>query len=72
MHPFFFSYGPLIKEKHKVKPFNTVDLYPLFCEILQITPQPNNGSLSNVIDILKNSSTGISSQTKSVAIVTRT
>lgn len=71
MHPFFFSYGPLIKEKHKVKPFNTVDLYPLFCEILQITPQPNNGSLSNVIDILKSSS-GISSQTKSVVIVTRT
>lgn len=71
MHPFFFSYGPLIKEKHKVKPFNTVDLYPLFCEILQITPQPNNGSLSNVIGILKSSS-GISSQTKSVVIVTRT
>lgn len=72
MHPFFFSYGPLIKDKHKVKPFNTVDLYSLFCEILQITPQPNNGSLSNVIDILKNSPSGISAQTKSVAIVTRT
>lgn len=71
MHPFFFSYGPNIKEKHKVKPFNTIDLYSLFCEILQITPQPNNGSLSNVIDILRTSS-GISAQTKSVAIVTRT
>lgn len=52
MRPFFMARGPRIKKHHKVPPFNTVDLLSLFCEILGIVPPPNNGSFSNVADIL--------------------
>lgn len=52
MRPFFMARGPRIKKHHKVAPFNTVDLLSLFCEILGIVPPPNNGSFSNVADIL--------------------
>lgn len=52
MHGIFMARGPKIKVSHKVKPFNTVDLYNLFCKILDLPLIPNNGSLSNIEDIL--------------------
>ncbi|RZC33902.1 bis(5'-adenosyl)-triphosphatase enpp4-like, partial [Asbolus verrucosus] len=53
MRPFFMARGPKIKVNHKVAPFNTVDLFNLFCEILEITPTKNNGSVANIVDVLK-------------------
>ncbi|KAJ8977908.1 hypothetical protein NQ317_012409 [Molorchus minor] len=44
MHPFFMARGPKIKTKHEVAPFNTVDLFNLFTEILELPPLANNGT----------------------------
>ncbi|XP_065160504.1 bis(5'-adenosyl)-triphosphatase enpp4-like isoform X2 [Atheta coriaria] len=52
MHPFFMARGPKIKKQHKVSPFHTVDLYNLFCDILEIKPVANNGSSANIKAIL--------------------
>ncbi|KAJ8924970.1 hypothetical protein NQ315_001135 [Exocentrus adspersus] len=52
MHPFFMARGPKIKPRHKVAPFNTVDLFNLFTEILEIPQTPNNGTFGNIVDIL--------------------
>ncbi|XP_044256523.1 ectonucleotide pyrophosphatase/phosphodiesterase family member 5-like isoform X2 [Tribolium madens] len=49
MRPFFMARGPKIKVNHKVPPFNTVDLFNFFCEVLEIAPTKNNGS--NIGDI---------------------
>lgn len=51
MLPFFMARGPKIKVNHKVPPFDTVDLFNFFCEILEITPTKNNGTVSNIADI---------------------
>lgn len=53
MHPIFMARGPKIKKHHKVEPFNTVDLFNLFCKILEIPTLKNNGTESNIVDILK-------------------
>ena len=53
MHPFFIAMGPSFKSDYSVETFNSVDIYPLMCELLGITPAPNNGSLSVVKDLLK-------------------
>lgn len=52
MKPFFLAYGPKIKKNNKVAPFNTVDLFSLFCEILEIDAPANNGSFANVANVL--------------------
>ena len=49
----FYARGPAFRDGTVVKPFNTVDLYPLMCKLLGINPRPNNGSLENVKAILK-------------------
>ena len=56
MHPIFLAKGPAfvnIPDK-LVKPFNSVDIYPLMCEILKIKPSPNNGTLCEVSHLLRN------------------
>lgn len=52
MKPYFLAYGPKIQKNNKVNPFNTVDLFSLFCEILEISAPSNNGSFENVVNIL--------------------
>lgn len=54
MKPYFLAYGPKIRKNNQVAPFNTVDLFSLFCEILEINAPPNNGSFENVANILIN------------------
>ena len=49
----FYARGPAFKEGVAVEPFNTVDLYPLMCKLLEINPRPNNGSLDNVKALFK-------------------
>ncbi|KAK4873421.1 hypothetical protein RN001_015450 [Aquatica leii] len=52
MHPFFMARGPQIKVNHKVPPFNSVDLFSLFCAILNIKPSRHDGSYSNIEGVL--------------------
>lgn len=47
MKPIFYSRGPNIRAGYKSFPFNSVDIYPLVCELLGIPPSPNNGTLDN-------------------------
>ncbi|XP_049860995.1 ectonucleotide pyrophosphatase/phosphodiesterase family member 5-like [Schistocerca gregaria] len=53
MHSFFIAVGPLLKKNYTIQPFDSVDLYSLFCKILGLYSPPTNGSLSNVISMLK-------------------
>lgn len=48
MRPFFMATGPKIKKRYKLPIFKIVDLFPYFCELLEIQPTPNNGSLGIV------------------------
>ena len=54
MRPFFLATGPSFKRgAGTFEMFDNVDMYPLMCTLLNITPSPNNGSLSsNVVDML--------------------
>lgn len=52
MHAIFIANGPIFKTNHSVKPFDSIDLYNLFCIILNLEAAPNNGSISNILDIL--------------------
>ncbi|KAH9504402.1 Ectonucleotide pyrophosphatase/phosphodiesterase member 5 [Bulinus truncatus] len=52
MHPFFIAMGPSFKKNFVVDTFDSVDIYPLMCHLLHLTPAPNNGSLSIVSQLL--------------------
>lgn len=51
MHALFRAIGPDFRNV-SVPHFSNVNVYPLVCHILGITPSPNDGSLDNVRDIL--------------------
>ncbi|XP_003703035.2 bis(5'-adenosyl)-triphosphatase enpp4 isoform X1 [Megachile rotundata] len=53
MHPFFFAKGPAFMPKCKLEPFNNLDLFPLFCKILDLECPPVNGTLSHLTKCLK-------------------
>ncbi|XP_048760552.2 ectonucleotide pyrophosphatase/phosphodiesterase family member 5-like isoform X2 [Ostrea edulis] len=48
MKPIFYAMGPNIRQNYQASVFKNVDIYPLVCELLQIPPAPNNGSLLRV------------------------
>lgn len=52
MHPVFIARGPAFRQNYVKSFMRSVDLYPLMCHILSIPALPNNGSLSNVKDLL--------------------
>jgi len=52
MRPFFFSYGPSFKKNTQVAPFRGIDLFPLFCNVLNLRTPSNNGSLEYVKGLL--------------------
>lgn len=53
MRPFFLAYGPSFKSNFThTHPINIVDIYPLMCEILRVEAAPNNGTLSEVKELL--------------------
>ncbi|XP_055622888.1 bis(5'-adenosyl)-triphosphatase enpp4-like [Toxorhynchites rutilus septentrionalis] len=57
MHPIFFGYGPRIQERKVVEPFDTVDLYYLFCEILGLSaPYFLEGRREHILEVLRNDS----------------
>ncbi|XP_053979670.1 bis(5'-adenosyl)-triphosphatase enpp4-like isoform X1 [Hylaeus volcanicus] len=53
MHPFFFAKGPAFIPKCKLEPFNNIDLFPLFCKILDLECPAVNGTLSHITKCLK-------------------
>ncbi|KAH8868234.1 Ectonucleotide pyrophosphatase/phosphodiesterase family member 5 [Schistosoma japonicum] len=53
MHPFFIASGPSFKTGETVPKVHAVDIYPLMCALLNIQPNPNNGSLERISNILK-------------------
>lgn len=52
MQPIFVARGPAFRQNYVKPAMRSVDLYPLMCHILAIPPLPNNGSFSNVRDLL--------------------
>lgn len=52
MKPFFRAVGPDFQKNLEVGPFDTVNIYPLMCHLLGITPEPNDGQLSNTQHML--------------------
>lgn len=56
MNSLFMAWGPAIKKSYVVPPFDTVDLYHLFCEILKIKPPEISGNRDNILDILSDHS----------------
>ncbi|XP_026511692.1 ectonucleotide pyrophosphatase/phosphodiesterase family member 5 [Terrapene carolina triunguis] len=52
MHPIFLAYGPAFRKNTTKEAMSLTDLYPLLCHLLGISSLPNNGSFSNVEDLL--------------------
>ena len=53
MHALFIAKGPSFRKNVVVPSFENVNIYPLICHILDITPNKNiDGNLENIIHIL--------------------
>ncbi|XP_035671826.1 ectonucleotide pyrophosphatase/phosphodiesterase family member 5-like [Branchiostoma floridae] len=52
MKPIFLARGPRFKRGYQATPFYAVDIYNLICELLGVTPAPNNGTWERVSDLL--------------------
>ncbi|XP_070837623.1 ectonucleotide pyrophosphatase/phosphodiesterase family member 7-like [Chaetodon trifascialis] len=57
MKPFFRAVGPSFHKNLEVGPFETVNIYPLMCHILNIRPEVNDGDLRLVEHMLVTSGT---------------
>ncbi|OXB68402.1 hypothetical protein ASZ78_010023 [Callipepla squamata] len=53
MEAIFLAYGPSFKEKTEVDAFENIEVYNLMCDLLQITPAPNNGTHGSLNHLLK-------------------
>ncbi|OWF48847.1 bis(5'-adenosyl)-triphosphatase enpp4-like [Mizuhopecten yessoensis] len=53
MKSIFYAMGPNFRSNVLAPTLNSVDVYPLVCELLCITPSPNNGTLANTARLLK-------------------
>ncbi|XP_076608310.1 ectonucleotide pyrophosphatase/phosphodiesterase family member 7-like [Chaetodon auriga] len=63
MKPFFRAVGPSFHKNLEVGPFETVNIYPLMCHILNIHPEVNDGDLKLVEHMLVTSDTPRSEST---------
>lgn len=52
MHGMFFAKGPNIRSNSTLDPMENVDLYNLFCHLLKLEPDSNNGTLGNIDEFL--------------------
>jgi predicted AlkP superfamily pyrophosphatase or phosphodiesterase len=52
MAALFIASGPDFKRGVAHAPFDNVDVYPLMAKLLGLTPEPNDGKLSDVADML--------------------
>ncbi|MBN3324710.1 ENPP3 phosphodiesterase, partial [Atractosteus spatula] len=53
MHAIFLGYGPQFLYKTQVEPFPNTELYNLMCDLLQISPAPNNGTHGSLNHLLR-------------------
>lgn len=53
MHTIFIANGPGFKFKTEVNSFDNIELYNLMCDLLDITPAPNNGTHGSLNHLLK-------------------
>lgn len=52
MKTIFRAVGPAFKKGLEVEPFESVNIYALLCKLLEITPEPNDGSLNVTQEML--------------------
>ncbi|KAM6994785.1 LOW QUALITY PROTEIN: ectonucleotide pyrophosphatase/phosphodiesterase family member 7 [Tautogolabrus adspersus] len=55
MKTIFRAFGPDFKKNFLSDPFDSIHIYPLMCKLLQIRPEPHNGSLSVTENLLLHS-----------------
>ena len=55
MYGVFLAHGPHFRKDLKIDSIQNIHLYELMCHILDLEPHPNNGSLSSVAYILRES-----------------
>ncbi|XP_072176356.1 ectonucleotide pyrophosphatase/phosphodiesterase family member 7-like [Diadema setosum] len=48
----FYARGPFFRQNYAAPPIESVDIYPLMCEILGLDPAPNNGSRDRYVDMI--------------------
>uniref|UniRef100_A0A8C9UXQ6 SMB domain-containing protein n=1 Tax=Scleropages formosus TaxID=113540 RepID=A0A8C9UXQ6_SCLFO len=53
MQAMFVSYGPKFLYKTQVEPFSNVEVYNLMCDLLEVTPAPNNGTHGSLNHLLR-------------------
>lgn len=53
MHAIFYAIGPAFKSGYTHPGFNTIDIYPLIAEILNLVPAEVDGTLENISGLLK-------------------
>ncbi|XP_050172625.1 venom phosphodiesterase 1-like [Myiozetetes cayanensis] len=53
MQAIFLGYGPSFKEKTEVDAFENIEVYNLMCDLLRITPAPNNGTHGSLNHLLR-------------------
>ncbi|XP_069743130.1 venom phosphodiesterase 2-like isoform X2 [Narcine bancroftii] len=53
MQAIFVGHGPGFKVKTEVQPFANIEVYNLICDLLNITPAPNNGTHGSLNHLLK-------------------
>ncbi|XP_077342987.1 ectonucleotide pyrophosphatase/phosphodiesterase family member 3 isoform X1 [Lithobates pipiens] len=53
MEAIFIGHGPGFKEKVEVEPFDNIELYNLMCDLLKISPAPNNGTHGSLNHVLR-------------------
>uniref|UniRef100_A0A8C8MIV1 SMB domain-containing protein n=1 Tax=Oncorhynchus tshawytscha TaxID=74940 RepID=A0A8C8MIV1_ONCTS len=54
VYTIFIGYGPRLKYKTNVAPFENIEVYNLLCDLLDISPAPNNGTHGSLNHLLKN------------------
>ncbi|XP_008922126.2 venom phosphodiesterase 1 [Manacus vitellinus] len=53
MEAIFLAHGPSFKEKTEVDAFENIEVYNLMCDLLRITPAPNNGTHGSLNHLLR-------------------
>ncbi|XP_072527207.1 ectonucleotide pyrophosphatase/phosphodiesterase family member 1-like isoform X2 [Salminus brasiliensis] len=54
MQAIFIGHGPGIKYKTTVAPFENIEVYNLMCDLLGVSPVPNNGTHGSLNHLLRN------------------
>uniref|UniRef100_A0A6J0VED1 Ectonucleotide pyrophosphatase/phosphodiesterase family member 1 n=1 Tax=Pogona vitticeps TaxID=103695 RepID=A0A6J0VED1_9SAUR len=53
MQALFIGFGPDFKFQTEVEPFENIEIYNLMCDLLDLTPAPNNGTHGSLNHLLK-------------------